>query len=83
MSFCEDPPRDEPEEDPEEVGGCEHGEHPAYDSLGRRRVCDPNARFCSDECADCELADCDTDLFCCAGLCGFPNRLQPDGSTTW
>ena len=35
----------------EEVGGCEHGEHPAVDNKGNRRVCGPNKRFCSDACA--------------------------------
>lgn len=83
MSFAEDPPRDDPEEDPEEVGGCEHGEHPAYDEKGNRRVCEPNSRFCSTECEECEHADFDDSTLCCAGICGFPNRLKPNGDTTW
>lgn len=60
---------------PEEVGGCEHGEHPAVDAAGNRRVCEPNRRFCSKACADCEGTDFDTDTQCCAGLCGFPSSL--------
>lgn len=58
-------------------GGCEHGDHPNRDPQGNRRVCGEHSRFCSKDCADCELAECDTETQCCAGLCGFPNELHP------
>lgn len=67
-------------DDDKDVGGCEHGEHPNQDDKGNRRVCKPNHRFCSKACADCESTDFDTTTQCCAGLCGFPNKLAPDGS---
>lgn len=45
---------------------CEHGDH----------VAPPGRRFCSPECARCELAECD-DADECAGIC-----LRADNETT-
>jgi len=49
------------------VNVCEHGDHPAPDGK----------RFCSQACADCELADCDAETNC-AGLCAYSIAVTID-----